>query len=43
MNFYINGDLVKTVNNTDGYTGGVAGIYSGDAVQIAFSNLEISK
>lgn len=43
MNFYINGDLVKTVNNTDGFSGGVAGIYSGDAAQIAFSNLEISK
>jgi hypothetical protein len=43
MNFYINGELVKTVNNTDGYSGGVAGIYSGDAVQIAFTDLEISK
>ncbi len=43
MNFYINGDLVKTVNNTDGYSGGVTGLYSGDAVQIAFSDFGISK
>ncbi len=43
MNFYINGELVKTVDNTDGYSGGVAGLYAGDAAQIAFSNLEISK
>jgi hypothetical protein len=43
MNFYINGEIVKTLPNTDGYSGGVTGLYSGDAVQIAFSNLEISK
>ena len=43
MNFYINGELVKTVENKDGYSGGVAGLYSGDAVQIAFSNFEIRK
>ena len=40
---YINGDLVETAKNTDGYTGGVAGIYSGDGVKIAFSKLEIGK
>ena len=43
MNFYINGEIVKTLPNTDGYSGGVTGLYSGDAVQIAFSDLEISK
>ena len=43
MNFYINGELVKSVENTDGYSGGVTGIYSGDAVRIGFSDLEISK
>ena len=43
MSFYINGELMTSVNNTDGYSGGVAGLYSGDAAQIAFSNLEISK
>ena len=41
--FYINGEFIRAVNNTDGYGGGVTGLYSGDAVQIAFSDLEISK
>jgi len=43
MNFYINGELIKTINNTDGFSGGVTGLYSGDAVQIAFSDFEIAK
>ncbi|MBA4184169.1 MAG: hypothetical protein H0X49_09175, partial [Acidobacteria bacterium] len=43
MNFYINGEFIKTINNTDGYIGGVTGLYSGDAVQIAFSDFEIAK
>ena len=43
MNFYINGEIVKSLADTDGYSGGVTGLYSGDAVQIAFSDLEISK
>lgn len=43
MNFYINGEFIKAVDNTDGYSGGVAGLYSGDAAQAAFSDFEISK
>ncbi len=43
MNFYINGELIKTINNTDGYSGGVTGLYSGDAVQVAFSDFKIAK
>ena len=43
MNFYINGEFTKSFDNTDGHEGGVAGIYSGDGVQIAFSDLEIKK
>lgn len=43
MNFYINGEFIKAFDNEDGYSGGVTGLYSGDAVQIAFSKLEISK
>ncbi len=43
MNFYINGEFIKTINNTDGYNGGVTGLYSGDAIQIAFSDFEIVK
>ena len=43
MNFYINGEFIRTVSNTDGYSGGIAGLYAGDAVQVAFSAMEISK
>lgn len=43
MDFYINGDLITSVRNVYGYKGGVIGIYSGDALKVAFSNLEIKK
>lgn len=43
MNFYINGEFIRTVGNTDGYSGGVAGIYAGDAVKVGFSDFQISK
>lgn len=43
MNFYINGEFIRTVGNTDGYLGGVTGLYASDAVQVAFSGLEISR
>ncbi len=43
MNFYINGEFIEAFDNDEGFSGGVTGIYSGDAVRIAFSNLEISK
>jgi hypothetical protein len=40
---YINGQLVNSVNNNYAYKGGVPGLYSGDAVKIAFKDLEIRK
>ncbi len=43
VELYINGEMVTTVKNTHGYAGGVAGLYAGDAVNIAFKKLEISK
>jgi hypothetical protein len=43
MNFYINGEFIKAVDNKDGFSGGVTGLYSGDAVQAAFSDFEISR
>jgi hypothetical protein len=43
MDFYINGELITSVKNNEAYKGGVPGIYSGDAVQVAFSDLEIRK
>lgn len=43
MSFYINNQLITTLDNTDGYAGGVPGIYSGNSVPAAFSNFEIEK
>jgi hypothetical protein len=43
IELYINGQLTTSIKNTHGYKGGVAGLYSGDAVKIGFKNLEIRK
>ena len=43
VDLYINGTKVTSIKNTDGYSGGVAGLYSGDGVKIAFKNLELRK
>jgi hypothetical protein len=43
VNLYINGEKVTTIKNTDGYSNGVPGVYSGNAVRAAFSKLEVRK
>lgn len=43
MNFYINGQFIVSVKNTDGYSGGVLGLYTGDGVKVGFSDLQIIK
>ncbi|MCD9187991.1 MAG: hypothetical protein LUM44_16340 [Pyrinomonadaceae bacterium] len=43
MDFYINGTFITSVRNVYGYKDGVAGIYSGDKVNIAFSGFQISR
>ncbi len=43
VELYINGEMVTTIKNTHGFRGGVVGLYSGDAVNIAFKKLEIAK
>jgi hypothetical protein len=43
INLYINGEKVTTIKNTHGYSNGVPGIYSGNAVRAAFSKLEVRK
>ncbi|CAN5445045.1 hypothetical protein BH10ACI2_BH10ACI2_05200 [soil metagenome] len=43
IDLYINDTKVTTIKNVYGYAGGVAGLYSGDGVRIAFKNLEIRK
>lgn len=43
IELYINGEMVTTIKNAFGYPGGVVGLYTGDAVNVAFKNLEIVK
>jgi hypothetical protein len=43
MDFYINGELITTVRNSGSNKNGVAGIYSGDAIPVAFSDFEIRR
>lgn len=43
IELYINGTMVKSIRNEHGYPGGVAGLYSGDGVKVAFSKLQILK
>ena len=40
---YTNGEKVTSIRNTNGFKGGVAGVYSGDAARAAFSKLEIRR
>lgn len=43
IELYINGTMVTSIKNVHGYPGGVAGLYSGDGIKVAFKNLEIRK
>lgn len=43
MQFYINGQFIKTVTDEDKNADGIAGIYSSDNIPIDFSNLQIEK
>ena len=43
MTLFINGELATTLQNTTFTKDGIIGIYAGDAVPIAFSNLKLGK
>jgi hypothetical protein len=43
ISLYINGQKVGSIKNSEGYKGGVAGIYSGDGIPVAFSDFEVGK
>jgi len=43
MDFYINGQFITTVNDSEGYLRGRVGFYTSDAGEVAFDDLEISK
>lgn len=43
MSLYINGQFAVSVDDTTNYKDGIIGIYSGDGIPAAFSNLQIGK
>lgn len=43
LTFYINGQLMKTIDDAYGDDNTVAGIYAGDAIPVTFSDLEVEK
>jgi hypothetical protein len=43
LSFYINGQYVDRITDTDNFKGGVAGLYTSDTADIAFDDLEIKR
>ncbi|MGD9589770.1 MAG: hypothetical protein AB7Q37_16970 [Pyrinomonadaceae bacterium] len=43
IEIYANGEMLTSIKNTHGYAGGVVGLYTGDAIEVAFKELEIAK
>ena len=43
IELYINGKMVNSIKDVYGYAGGVPGLYAGDAVKVAFKDLEVRK
>jgi hypothetical protein len=43
LEFYINRQMVKSIQDQYGVRNGVPGLYAGDGVRVAFKNLEIRK
>lgn len=43
MSLYINGQFAVSIDDTTNYKDGIIGIYSGDGIPAAFSNLQIGK
>jgi outer membrane biosynthesis protein TonB len=43
LSFYINGQYVDRITDTENFKGGIAGLYTSDSVDIAFDDLEIRR
>lgn len=43
LSFYINGQYVDRITDTENFKGGIAGLYTSDAGEIAFDDLEIKR
>jgi hypothetical protein len=43
LTFYINGEYVDRISDTENFKGGIAGLYTSDTAEIAFDDLEIKR
>jgi hypothetical protein len=43
LSFYINGQYVERITDSENFKGGVAGLYTSDIVEVAFDDLEIKR
>src|ERR1044072_9184746 len=43
LSFYINGQFVQRIKDTENFGGGVAGLYTSDGAEIVFDDLEIKR
>lgn len=43
LEFYVNGEYLTTITDSENYKGGRAGLYTSDTVEVAFDNLEIQR
>jgi hypothetical protein len=43
LSFYINGQYVDRITDTENFKGGLAGLYTSDTAEIAFDDLEIKR
>jgi len=43
IEIYANDEMLTSIKNTHGFAGGVVGLYTGDAIDVAFKELEIAK
>jgi len=43
LTFYINGQYVDRITDTENFRGGVAGLYTSDTAEVAFDDLEIKR
>ena len=43
LTFYINGQYLDRITDTENFKGGVAGLYSSDVAEVAFDDLEIKR
>jgi hypothetical protein len=43
LSFYINGQYIDRINDTENFKHGLAGLYTSDAAEVAFDDLEINR